>query len=64
MFAKRFRLQARVESFVEHERARWVRVTQLPDDEEAEWCVEAEALIRTVRSRVEELLPHCERHSH
>ncbi len=49
--------KARVESFVEHERARWVRATELPADEDADWCVEAEALIRTVRSRVEELLP-------
>jgi ATP-dependent Lon protease len=49
--------KARVEAFVEHDRARWVRVTELPTDEEADWCVEAEALIRTVRGRVEELLP-------
>jgi ATP-dependent Lon protease len=49
--------KARVEAFLEHERARWVRVSALPADEDADWCVEAEALIRTVRGRVEELLP-------
>jgi ATP-dependent Lon protease len=49
--------KARVEAFVEHERARWVRVAAVAADEESEWCVEAEALVRTVRSRVEELLP-------
>ncbi|MDJ0848228.1 MAG: endopeptidase La [Myxococcota bacterium] len=49
--------KARIDSFVEHDRARWVRATELPADEDADWCVEAEALIRTVRSRVEELLP-------
>jgi ATP-dependent Lon protease len=49
--------KARIDAFVEHERAGWVRVSPLPADEEASWCVEAEALIRTVRGRVEELLP-------
>ncbi len=49
--------KARIDSFVEHERASWVSVSPLPADEEAGWCVEAEALIRTVRGRVEELLP-------
>jgi len=49
--------KAQIESFVEHARSRWVRVSELPSDEEAEWCVEAEALIRAVRARVEELLP-------
>jgi ATP-dependent Lon protease len=49
--------KARIDSFVEHERTRWVRVTALPTDEEPDWCVEAEALVRTVRARVEELLP-------
>ena len=46
-----------IDSFVDREHSIWVRVTQIPPDEDAEWCVEAEALIRTVRSRVEELLP-------
>ena len=33
------------------------RVAPVAGDEEQEWCVEAEALVRTVRGRVEELLP-------
>jgi len=49
--------KARIDRFVEHERASWVSVSAVPADEEAGWCVEAEALIRTVRGRVEELLP-------
>jgi len=49
--------RARIESFVEQERASWARVTQIDSDEPGEWCVEAEALVRTVRGRVEELLP-------
>jgi len=49
--------KARIESFVENEPAVWAQVRALPGDEEGEWCVEAEALMRTVRSRVEELLP-------
>jgi ATP-dependent Lon protease len=49
--------KARVESFVEHEVAPWARVGALPGEETAEWCVESEALMRSVRSRVEELLP-------
>ncbi|MBW1684713.1 MAG: endopeptidase La [Deltaproteobacteria bacterium] len=49
--------KARIDRFVEHERASWVSVSAVPVDEEAGWCVEAEALIRTVRGRVEELLP-------
>ena len=49
--------KAAIESFVEQERASWVRVSPIPCDDENEWCVEAEALIRAVRSRVEELLP-------
>ncbi len=49
--------KARIESFVERERAIWVRADAVPPDEDSDWCVEAEALIRTVRTRVEELLP-------
>jgi ATP-dependent Lon protease len=49
--------KARIDAFVEHERATWVRVSPLVADEDSDWCVEAEALIRTVRGRVEELLP-------
>lgn len=49
--------KASIESYVESGQATWVRVTRLDSDEEDIWCVETEALIRTVRSRVEELLP-------
>jgi len=49
--------RAAIDSFVEQERTTWARVAALPGDEEREWCVEAEALVRTVRARVEELLP-------
>src|SRR5215468_4438007 len=49
--------KARVEAFVEEERAAWARVRPLPSDETTDWSVEAEALIRTVRGRLEELLP-------
>ena len=38
--------KARVEAFVEHERARWVRVAAVAADEESEWCVEAEIVCR------------------
>jgi len=49
--------KARIDSFVEQERATWVRVSDIPADPPSDWCVESEALARTVRSRVEELLP-------
>jgi ATP-dependent Lon protease len=49
--------KARIESFVENEPATWASVSALPPDHDAEWCVEAEALMRAVRNRVEELLP-------
>jgi ATP-dependent Lon protease len=49
--------KARVESFVEEDSATWARVTPLGADEDAPWCVEAEAVMRAVRARVEELLP-------
>ncbi|MEN8180905.1 MAG: endopeptidase La [Myxococcota bacterium] len=49
--------KARIESFVDQEPSSWGRVSALPADEDHEWCVEAEALMRTVRGRVEELLP-------
>jgi len=50
---------ARVEvrSFVENEPAPWARVQPYSDDEEPEWCVESEALVRALRGRLEELLP-------
>ena len=44
--------KVRIDSFVEQERASWVRVTPIQNDD-SDWCVEAEALVRTVRSRVE-----------
>jgi ATP-dependent Lon protease len=49
--------RARIEAFVEQERSSWVRVSAMGQEERGDWCVEAEALVRTVRSRVEELLP-------
>jgi ATP-dependent Lon protease len=49
--------KASIDSFVEHERSTWVSVTPVEPREDSDWCVEAEALIRTVRMRVEELLP-------
>jgi len=49
--------KARIEHFVENEPALWAAVSSMPADADSEWCVEAEALMRTVRSRVEELLP-------
>jgi ATP-dependent Lon protease len=48
--------KARIESFVENEPALWAQVAALPEEEEA-WSAEAEALARTVRGRVQELLP-------
>jgi len=49
--------KAAAESFDQKDELLWARVSPLPSDEDDEWCVEAEALARTVRSRVEELLP-------
>ncbi len=49
--------KVRVEGFVEADAATWARVTPLAADEDAPWCVEAEAVMRAVRARVEELLP-------
>jgi ATP-dependent Lon protease len=49
--------KATIESFVEREAATWVRLTPKLDEDEAEWCVESEALVRAVRGHVEELLP-------
>jgi len=45
-----------VEAFLEQNLSTWVRVALL-ENLEAEWSVESEALMRTVRGRVEELLP-------
>ncbi len=49
--------KARIESFIDGHAATWARVSPVPSDDEGEWCVEAEAIMRTVRGRVEELLP-------
>jgi ATP-dependent Lon protease len=49
--------KARIDSFVDQDPSSWGRVSPLPADEDHPWCVEAEALMRTVRGRVEELLP-------
>ena len=49
--------KASIESFVDNERVSWARVAALPSDDEVDWSVEAEALVRSVRGRVEELLP-------
>jgi ATP-dependent Lon protease len=48
--------KARIESFIEDEPTLWVRTAPLPS-ESMDWCVEAEALMRAVRAKVEELLP-------
>jgi ATP-dependent Lon protease len=49
--------KARIETFVENDPAIWAQVTGIAPDAEEDWCIEAEALMRTVRGRVEELLP-------
>jgi ATP-dependent Lon protease len=49
--------RARIDSFVEQESATWARIGAIEDAAAADWCVEAEALVRAVRARVEELLP-------
>jgi len=49
--------KARIESFLESDPAPWVRAVRLAPDPPPAWCVEAEALMRTTRARVEELLP-------
>jgi ATP-dependent Lon protease len=49
--------KAEIDSFVEHETSTWVCLTPKPEDDDADWCVESEALVRAVRGHVEELLP-------
>ena len=49
--------KASIEGFVEDDPALRARVRAVEADAEPEWNVEAEALMRAVRSRVEELLP-------
>lgn len=50
--------KARIESFIDQELPiTRVRVSAVQPDEDLGWCVEAEALVRAVRGRVEEILP-------
>jgi ATP-dependent Lon protease len=49
--------RVRVDSFVEQERCTFARISGMEGELPGGWCVEAEALVRTVRGRVEELLP-------
>jgi ATP-dependent Lon protease len=49
--------KARIDSFIEREGSTWVNATPLDHDDDGNWCVEGEAIVRTVRARVEELLP-------
>jgi ATP-dependent Lon protease len=49
--------KARIESFIDHDTSTRARVTTFPADDSDDWCVESEALVRAVRTRVEELLP-------
>ena len=49
--------RARIDSFVEQHSSLWARVSRAEPESESEWSVESEALVRAVRSRVEELLP-------
>jgi len=49
--------RARIDSFVEQDASTWARVARIDEGTGTGWCVEAEALVRAVRARVEELLP-------
>ncbi len=45
--------KARIDSFIEREGCTWVRTTALRnDDQDESWCVEGEAIVRSVRGRV------------
>jgi ATP-dependent Lon protease len=48
--------RAEIEDFVDRDDALWAAVRPLPADPEPAWSVEIEAVMRAVRSRVEELL--------
>jgi len=48
--------RVRVEEFEERDTATWAQITPLAGDDEPAWSVEIEAVMRAVRSRVEELL--------
>jgi ATP-dependent Lon protease len=49
--------KASIDSFVDRDHGSWARVSQVAADHEMDWSVGAEALVRSVRGRVEELLP-------
>lgn len=51
--------KARIDSVIERSASTWVRASSIEPTEEAadDWTVEGEALTRSVRTRVEELLP-------
>ena len=53
--------KARIDAFIDgasdSSGCDWARVSPLPHDEEENWSVEGEAIVRAVRARVEELLP-------
>ena len=49
--------KAEIDGFVEQEPALRARVRVFAPDQEPEWSIETEALMRAVRARVEELLP-------
>ncbi len=49
--------KAKIDTFVDRESSTWARVTNIPNDDINDWSVESEALVRAVRTRVEELLP-------
>jgi len=48
---------ASIESVIDRDASIWMRVNALSVEGDDQWSVEAEALIRAVRGRVEELLP-------
>jgi ATP-dependent Lon protease len=49
--------RTKIDSFIDSDTTVWVRPTGMCGDDETDWSVEAEALVRAVRGRVEELLP-------
>ena len=49
--------KARIDSFIEREGSSWANVTLVDHDGDGSWTAEGEAIVRAVRSRVEELLP-------
>ncbi|MDG2052070.1 MAG: endopeptidase La [Myxococcota bacterium] len=49
--------KARIDAAIQDDDTLWVRATPLADNDQFEWNAETEALIRSVRGRVEQLLP-------